>query len=82
MSDNVESLFKYRNLEVRLFNIPVARNAFSIIDDARAARNSICHLNEYLKNADMALAERAKLAKLQQLVRCEVRHMKGKRGNY
>ena len=82
MSDNVESLFKYRNLEVRLFNIPVARNAFSIIDDARAARNSICHSNEYLKNADMALAERAKLAKLQQLVRCEVRHMKGKRGNY
>ena len=30
----------------------------------------------------MALAERAKLAKLQQLVRCEVCYMKGKRGNY
>jgi hypothetical protein len=83
MSDHVVSLFEYRTLDVRIFKIHVAINAYLIIEDAREARNKICHLQRILKNPDIRLYEREKLARLQHLVRCEFRHMmatEGKKG--
>jgi hypothetical protein len=80
MSDHVVKLFEYRTLEVRIFKIPVAISAYLIIEDAREARNAICHLRRILKNPVIGLEEREKLARLQHLVRCEFRHMTATEG--